>query len=74
MSSKKSLRKKRQKEEAQEQVRRGRRFSPATLFILAIGVTIVLSVVVAVLLGDGSGLGDPPWPGAVWSSAHGHWH
>ncbi len=71
MSSKKARRKKRQE---QEQNRRRSGLSPATLFILGIGVAMLLTVVAAVVLVDRSDRGEPPWPGAVWSAAHGHWH
>lgn len=70
MSSKKQLRRKRQKE--QEEGPRNKT-NPAVLFILGIGAVVLLMVVGVYLFGD-AGPGDPPWPGAVWSSAHGHWH
>lgn len=71
MSSKKARRRQR-REESKERPRR--RFSPVTLFMLGIGAAVILTVVGAVVLGDRSDRGDPPWPGAVWSSAHDHWH
>lgn len=72
MSSKKARRRKRRKKEEEE--RRRSNLSPVTLFILAIGVAIVLTAVGAWLFGDPLGPGEPPWPGAVWSPSHGHWH
>jgi hypothetical protein len=71
MSSKKARRR-----ERQEQAQDGRksRFTPVTLFLLSIGLVIALVVAATVVLGDRSDQGEPPWPGAVWSAAHGHWH
>lgn len=71
MSSKKARRKKRREEEKQER-RTG--MNPALLFILAIGVAVLVTVVVSVVFVGSSAPGDPPRPGAVWSEAHGHWH
>ena len=71
MSSKKARRR-----ERQDQKQEGRRtgLSPATLFILAIGAALVVIVVASVVFGDRPGRDEAPWPGAVWSPAHGHWH
>ena len=71
MSSKKARRRKRQ--ESKEDRRRGR-LSPATVFILCIGMAVLLTIVGAVVFGDRSDRGARPWPGAVWSTAHEHWH
>lgn len=71
MSSKKALRRQ-QREAEKEQSRKG--MNPALLFILAIGVAVLVTVVVAAVFGESSAPGDPPRPGAVWSEAHGHWH
>lgn len=68
MSSKKARRRKLE-EQTQDRSRKG--VSPATLFILGIGLAVVLTVVGAMILGDGD---EPPFPGAVWSAQHGHWH
>jgi hypothetical protein len=35
-------------------------------------VVLVLGVVAMIFRGEGPG--TPPWPGAVWSEQHGHWH
>ena len=67
MSSKKARRRKLQ---AQTQDR-SRKLSPVTLFILAIGVVVALTMVGAFVFGNREG---PPRPGAVWSELHGHWH
>ncbi|TVR52213.1 MAG: hypothetical protein EA421_14205 [Gemmatimonadales bacterium] len=72
MSSKKARRKKRQQKEAKEKGRG--KLNPAHLFILAMGVVLLFIVVGAVVLGASGAPGDPPWPGAVWSASHGHWH
>lgn len=70
MSSKKQLRRKRQKEEEE----RPRGINPAILFIVGIAAVVLALVAGVALFGGESGPGDPPWPGAVWSSAHDHWH
>jgi len=71
MSSKKTRRRERQK---QKQQGRSGRFNPATLFMVGIFVTIVLLVAGALVFGDRSAQDEPPWPGAVWSAEHNHWH
>ena len=72
MSSKKALRKQRRKAEKEEEKKKG--MNPALLFILAIGVAVLVTLGVSFAVGGSSAPGDPPWPGAVWSDAHGHWH
>ena len=71
MSSKKARRRERQE---QNQDGGRRKLRPVTLFILSIGLAVLVTVVVAVVLGGRSAPGGSPWPGAVWSAAHGHWH
>lgn len=71
MSSKKARRRKRKQ---QEQERGGRKLNPATVFILSIAIAILLTVGSVIAFTDRSGPGQPPWPGAVWSPDHGHWH
>jgi hypothetical protein len=73
MSSKKARRKQRQEQEQKQEGRRGK-LNPVTLFMLGIGAAVVIAVLSAVVFGDGSDRGEPPWPGAVWSAPHGHWH
>jgi hypothetical protein len=68
MSSKKARRRKLH-EEAEDRGRRS--LTPTTLFILSIGLALALTVVVTVVFGDRE---EPPWPGAVWSAQHDHWH
>jgi hypothetical protein len=68
MSSKKA---RRRKLEERTQDRSRRRLSPVTLFILGIGLALLVTVVGSVVLGDRD---EPPFPGAVWSDQHGHWH
>lgn len=72
MSSKKARRKQR-REQNQEQAGR-RSFSPVTIFLIGIGVALLLIVAASVAFSDRSSEGDPPFPGAVWSAAHDHWH
>ena len=71
MSSKKARRRDRQ-EQNQERGRSG--LSPVALFILSIALAVLATVVGAVVFGDRSDRGEPPRAGAVWSTAHGHWH
>ena len=70
MSSKKQLRQARRRKEREEKGKTRR--NPAVLFI---GVIVVALLAVGVFgfffRGD---RGQPPFPGAVWSEAHGHWH
>ena len=68
MSSKKARRRK-LREEAQDRSRR--KLSPATLFILGIGLALVLTAVGGLFFWDRD---TPPRPGLVWSEEHGHWH
>ena len=70
MSSKKARRKERQQKQQEETRRRGK-MSPVTLFMLAIGTALVVTALVTTFFVD---RGAPPFPGAVWSEAHGHWH
>jgi hypothetical protein len=69
MSSKKQLRRKRRQEKA---AARSQGFNPARAFILVVIVVFVLVGVIATL--RGTDREPPPWPGAVWSEEHGHWH
>jgi hypothetical protein len=71
MSSKKARRKERQQ---REQESRESQANPVRLFMLAIGVAVLLTIVAAIFFVDRSDRGEPPWPGAIWSPAHGHWH
>lgn len=73
MSSKKDLRRKRREKEREEKQSRGS-LNPAWKFIIGIALTLALLTGGYMLLGGGGGPGEPPWPGAVWSPAHGHWH
>lgn len=72
MSTKKARRKERRQ---QKQDQRAGQSGSARLFIFGIVAAIVLLVAAALVFGDRSGgPGAPPWPGAVWSADHGHWH
>lgn len=73
MSSKKARRRERQQSERKQESLRGK-LSPVTLFMLGIGAAVLIAIVGAVVFGGGSDRGNPPWPGAVWSAPHGHWH
>jgi hypothetical protein len=70
LSSKKQLRRARR---AQVEVAKERaKVNPTILFIASIAaVVLVLGVVAFVFRADTP---PPPWPGAVWSPQHGHWH
>lgn len=70
MASKKELRRKR-RQEKQEKHGRGK-MDPATLFIVVVVAAIVALTAVGLFLRRDSE--PPPWPGAVWSPEHGHWH
>ena len=70
MSSKKARRRERQAKQEEESRRRGKP-SPVMLFILGISFVLIVTAVAAIFFVD---RGEPPWPGAVWSEAHGHWH
>ena len=69
MSTKKQLRRERQKKK-QEEVAKTRK-SPVWIFILSIAAILVAIGVYGSFFGESR---EPPWPGATWSAAHGHWH
>jgi hypothetical protein len=71
MSSKKSVRK--QKKEA-AQARSAAKGDSSRRLLVYVGLALALVVVAAFFLRGSNAPGDPPWPGAVWSQAHGHWH
>lgn len=71
MSSKKGRRRKLRE---QERDRPRGKLNPAIAFMLSIALAVLLMVVGVVVFGDRDGPGQPPWPGAVWSPAHDHWH
>ena len=68
MSSKKQLRRERQQ---QKHTTPKPRFSPVSIFLLSIAALVLVVSVLGSLLGSNR---EPPWPGAMWSEAHGHWH
>ena len=70
MSSKKQLRRARRERAAQEKTHG--KWNPVTLFIVSIAALVLVLGVASFFLGEDHG--PPPWPGAVWSSLHGHWH
>ena len=72
MSSKKEIRRKQREREQERKERSGR--NPALLFGLGIAGAILITIGAFIALGGPGGPGDPPWPGAVWSAAHDHWH
>ena len=68
MSTKKQRRRER-REKAREG--RARKRSPVAWFMVSIAVALVAVGVAGFFLRSGD---EPPFPGAVWSEAHGHWH
>ena len=68
MSSKKQRRRERK---VQKDTTSKPRFSPVSIFLLSIAALLIVVVVIGSLTGTNS---EPPWPGAIWSEAHGHWH
>jgi hypothetical protein len=72
LSSKKARR--REQKQKKRDAQAGKR-NPALVFTMVIAVAIILLVAGAMIFGNRSdGPGAPPWPGAVWSPEHGHWH
>jgi hypothetical protein len=69
MSTKKQLR--RERREKSEQVKQ-RKMNPATLFMIGIVAAVVVMGVFAFFFQ--SDTNRPPFPGAVWSPEHNHWH
>jgi hypothetical protein len=69
VSSKKQLRRARQ---AKEQEEKKRKVNPVWLFLVSIAALVVVAGVVTFFFGADHG--PPPWPGAVWSPLHNHWH
>ena len=67
MSSKKQLRRERQ----QQKVTTKARLSPVSIFLLSIAALLLVVGVLGSLFGSNR---EPPWPGAMWSESHGHWH
>ena len=67
MSSKKKLRRERQQKKDTTKPR----LSPVSIFLLSIAALLLVVGVLGSLLGSNR---EPPWPGAMWSEAHGHWH
>jgi hypothetical protein len=70
MSSKKQIR--RQQRERSEEVKKRSRLNPATLFIFGVVAAVLVMGVFAFFFQ--SDANRPPWPGAVWSPQHNHWH
>jgi hypothetical protein len=71
VSTKKQLRRAR-REQAQVAKERAK-VNPTVLFIASIAAVVLVLGVVAFFV-RGEGPGEPPWPGAIWSDQHGHWH
>ena len=58
--------------EQDRKLQEDRKRSPLPIFFWSIGLVLLLAGVTGFLMrGDH---GEPPWPGAVYSEAHGHWH
>ena len=70
MSSKKQLRRERQAKQQFEKQKT--KVNPVWMFLLSIAAVVVVSGVVFFFFGPDRG--PPPWPGAVWSPDHNHWH
>jgi hypothetical protein len=70
VSSKKQLRRARQAQEQEEKQRS--KVNPVWMFLASIAAVVV--VVGVAMFFFGPERGAPPWPGAVWSAQHGHWH
>ena len=67
-----STKKQRRREKRQEQKGAAKsRLSPVSIFVLSIAALLLVVAVIGGLLGSNR---EPPWPGAIWSAAHGHWH
>lgn len=71
MSTKKQLRLERQKKRQDEVAKTRSSLRGVLIFILSITAILVGIVLYGTFLGDNP---EPPWPGATWSAAHGHWH
>ena len=70
MSSKKQLRRARQE---REKVAKGRtKLNPVWMFLVSIAALVLVFGTVAFFFREDHG--PPPWPGAVWSAEHDHWH
>ena len=70
MSSKKQLRRARQEKEKVEKARS--KFNPSTVFLVSVVMAVLLLGGVAYVFRADHG--EPPFPGAVWSNLHQHWH
>jgi hypothetical protein len=70
VSSKKQLRRVRQ---AKEQVEKERnKMNPVWMFLFSIAAVVAVVGVLTFFFGPDHG--EPPFPGAVWSTLHQHWH
>jgi hypothetical protein len=70
MSSKKQLR--RERREKTEQVKQRSKVNPATVFMIGVVAAVLVMGVFAFFFQ--SDTNRPPFPGAVWSPEHNHWH
>jgi hypothetical protein len=68
MSTKKQLQRERQRQKGTTKAR----LSPVSIFVLSIVALLLVVGVIGSLVG--SDLPPPPWPGAIWSETHGHYH
>jgi hypothetical protein len=69
MSSKKQLR--RQQREQKKDSQAQRKANPVPMIVLSIVAIVLVIGLMDFLRRDDR---EPPWPGASWSEAHGHWH
>ena len=66
-----STKKQRRRERPRQKGTTKARLSPVSIFVLSIAALLLVVGVIGSLLGNNR---EPPWPGAIWSEAHGHYH
>jgi hypothetical protein len=66
--------KKQQRREQREQKNKSeaeRKANPVPIIVLSMVAAVIVIGLAGFLLRDNR---EPPWEGATWSEAHGHWH